>query len=616
MLAVLVGILIAFAVPVLADTTLVRGEAHNAGDADGTLSYGDVSLVGSDGVDLVQQVGTIDDWEVHFLADMTYINANITGGGQTTADPVSGVGSAGDPITIGADKIDDTHIDWGTGANQVSGSDLPDEDLGDVSITSGAWTVDDVPADTVLWNEIGNPSGNQTFTFSNKTTTFNFTNPNGGWIWNYTGAASGHLLEINQNTGNPSSSTHLLHIEADDKECIPLHIAADMPDNASGTDVIAFKIDTDDNDDPDYVPILVQDDSGGTPDTLFKMDYQGGFVSEGTLTFTDWDIAGSTPTANYLPYVASRSGDIATMGWIDPATLASSTDLDDAYNNSPSANKSITVDDGGINLNAGAATGADILRLFRSNGHTAWQFDDLGQLVGTDASTATVFVLGTVNGEASFNTQQNAVGDFVWASQNHANGMYGDSSANTISVVGTDFYIGDTDTQTDLLLADGSANYVTIDIPAIGTDWAFTLPADDGDAGEFLQTDGSGNGSWEPDNNNMTYCFGSANPAPVTLLSNGVDTLPVAVAGTITRIQVYVNEWNVVGAADTLTCTITYGALGATSTTTATSKAGAQTTFGADKSIAISQGHILQAAMATSDDDDILTFTVVVVIDP
>jgi len=41
------------------------------------------------------------------------------------------------------DCVDDTHVNWGTGAGQVSGSDLPDEDVGDVTITSGVWAVED-----------------------------------------------------------------------------------------------------------------------------------------------------------------------------------------------------------------------------------------------------------------------------------------------------------------------------------------------------------------------------------------------------------------------------------------------------------------------------------------
>lgn len=40
------------------------------------------------------------------------------------------------------DTIDDDSIDFGTGTDQVSGSDMPDQDLGDVTVATGAWTVD------------------------------------------------------------------------------------------------------------------------------------------------------------------------------------------------------------------------------------------------------------------------------------------------------------------------------------------------------------------------------------------------------------------------------------------------------------------------------------------
>lgn len=46
-------------------------------------------------------------------------------------------------LTAGSDNVKDTHIDWGTGASQVSGADLPDEDVGDVTIATGVWAVED-----------------------------------------------------------------------------------------------------------------------------------------------------------------------------------------------------------------------------------------------------------------------------------------------------------------------------------------------------------------------------------------------------------------------------------------------------------------------------------------
>ena len=52
-------------------------------------------------------------------------------------------------------------------------------------------------------------------------------------------------------------------------------------------------------------------------------------------------------------------------------------------------------------------------------------------------------------------------------------------------------------TLTDALrLDDGSSNYVEIVAPSIGTNYTLTLPTDDGDSGEVLTTDGSGNLSW------------------------------------------------------------------------------------------------------------------------
>ncbi len=42
----------------------------------------------------------------------------------------------------------------------------------------------------------------------------------------------------------------------------------------------------------------------------------------------------------------------------------------------------------------------------------------------------------------------------------------------------------------------GSANYAEIQAPALGGNYTLTLPADDGNLGQILRTDGSGNLSW------------------------------------------------------------------------------------------------------------------------
>ncbi len=51
-----------------------------------------------------------------------------------------------DPLalkTAGTDNVKDTHIDWGTGATQVNPADFVNQDIGDITITTGDWAVED-----------------------------------------------------------------------------------------------------------------------------------------------------------------------------------------------------------------------------------------------------------------------------------------------------------------------------------------------------------------------------------------------------------------------------------------------------------------------------------------
>lgn len=73
---------------------------------------------------------------------------------------------------------------------------------------------------------VGAPAVDTNITMANRTLTWRFTNPAGGMGWEFTGAASGHLLEITQTGGNPGPGTHLLHIEASDTDAVPLHLRA------------------------------------------------------------------------------------------------------------------------------------------------------------------------------------------------------------------------------------------------------------------------------------------------------------------------------------------------------------------------------------------------------
>jgi hypothetical protein len=79
-------------------------------------------------------------------------------------------------------------------------------------------------ADDYSLDQIGSPAVNKTFSMANKTLKWAFTNPAGGILYEFTGAASGHLLEILQTGGNPTADAHLLHIEASDADPLMLHL--------------------------------------------------------------------------------------------------------------------------------------------------------------------------------------------------------------------------------------------------------------------------------------------------------------------------------------------------------------------------------------------------------
>lgn len=69
-----------------------------------------------------------------FSSDEHFTQANIT----TTGTVSTGVWGA----DFSADIIKDTDLDFGTGASQISASDMPDEDIGDIDIASGVYTIE------------------------------------------------------------------------------------------------------------------------------------------------------------------------------------------------------------------------------------------------------------------------------------------------------------------------------------------------------------------------------------------------------------------------------------------------------------------------------------------
>ena len=69
------------------------------------------------------------------------------------------------------------------------------------------------------------------------------------------------------------------------------------------------------------------------------------------------------------------------------------------------------------------------------------------------------------------------------------------------AIVKTALYVGDNATSAGVLRlyedTDDGANFASFQVPALSSNTVYTLPSDDGDSGEQLQTNGSGTLSWE-----------------------------------------------------------------------------------------------------------------------
>ena len=80
----------------------------------------------------------------------------------------------------------------------------------------------------ILLDDIGNPSGNHTFTMANKQLKFVYTAPAtaaGGFEIEASGGFSGDLMHVHQHTGNPGA-VDLVHLEADDADVTVLRAAS------------------------------------------------------------------------------------------------------------------------------------------------------------------------------------------------------------------------------------------------------------------------------------------------------------------------------------------------------------------------------------------------------
>jgi len=147
--------------------------------------------------------------------------------------------------------------------------------------------------------------------------------------------------------------------------------------------------------------------------------------------------------------------------------------------------------------------------------------------------------------------------------------------------------------------SDDGSNKATFQVPALAANTVYTLPADDGDAGEVLQTNGSGTLTWA----GSYHCFDFF---PTTVDGDvvaGTDLyrLPVRKAFTLTDVYGYVNA---TGSTDVVTIDLNESISGTVLSTKLTIDAGENHSTTALAPAVISDSAIAANSVLSVDVDD------------
>ncbi|MCJ8278285.1 MAG: hypothetical protein MJK18_15710, partial [Bdellovibrionales bacterium] len=218
-------------------------------------------------------------------------------------------------------------------------------------------------------------------------------------------------------------------------------------------------------------------------------------------TYADDNIAGSP--ADKTDIGSANSNDVLTWNgsaWVASPQAAAAGDIEAVSagtgltGGGTAGSVTIDIDDGGVNslqLANNAVTEAKI-----NNGAVT------AAKLATDSVTAAKIASNAVgNSEISDGSilladlNSATVSNFVAASNGTASGL----TANGLTTLNDDLVMAN-NKAIRLLEATGNGNeFISIQAPgALSSGYALTLPADDGNAGEVLSTDGSGTLSWEP----------------------------------------------------------------------------------------------------------------------
>lgn len=225
----------------------------------------------------------------------TYKDQSYVGG-----VPVAGLGRiyvvGKDIFFIDSDGNATSMIAAGAGGDsiKIDGVNVTDPDFvstGDIDFVDTSNTVTaNINVGAVKLNDIGDPDGNTSINADGFSVGFIFDNPAGAFEIKATGNYTSHgLLSVIQETGNPGD-THLIHVEAEDPDVLPLHIK--KTDDTASVPLMEYEGDraTPTDNDEIYQWWELSDDAGNQ-DEMMRMSVVATDVSTTTEDASiTWDL--------------------------------------------------------------------------------------------------------------------------------------------------------------------------------------------------------------------------------------------------------------------------------------------------------------------------------------
>lgn len=294
------------------------------------------------------------------------------------------------------------------------------------------------------------------------------------------------------------------------------------------------------------------------------------------------------------------SNDGTSMTWASPATLPSSTSLDNAYDNGDTID--FTDDTGPVQLS------------FPNNGTLltvgGYNLSSLYLLTQESADATTSMIINQTGGEASVGTNYLVMG-YDLAGTPDVDYVFGRNFAlNSASAqIAGGLTLGDAATQGSIIYGDGDAETLTITLPDTTANYTLNLPDSASLVDGYLWRWRSlGGGVWQADlvdpdtiTPNPVGRFTNSASAPATVLAgtNNQGANLAAESGGIVEYGAYLNSWTVSLGADTITISLVINGVTADSFTTSAGTAGYKSSgavtelFAADDQIAVTISGVL-----------------------